>query len=304
VVNKAGNTGISFQTIAGGFKGKYKSHTAQEVRFRLEQREAGSWTFYIDGVPVKPVSRPDGFVLVPFKAGEHDWQWSVTGLIPGIPQITGTVNSRGGCTVQWTKLPGATAYQLQLSIDNGIDWLSVNKEVMNTTATVQNLINDTKVHFRVMAKAAGGWGETSAPYPVYVTAKAPHCPEGLLLVKSDTGLIITWGQVLGTSHYKLYRRIKANNDTTWQLVYSGKDRAFKERHAQTALLYEYVVTAVNDNGESNKSTSRDTDPAGFMNWYPQPRNGFRRDTENHENGFPEFNPFIEDTMRVISYPLK
>ena len=304
VLNTSQPAGISFQSIPSGYKGKYKSNTAQQVRFRWEQPGTPAPVFYMDGIPVKTMPGDNGSIYILFKAGEHDWQWSANGLIPGKPQITGTVNSSQSCTVQWAAVPGATAYQVQLSKDNGARWQPVTPEIKDTQAVIKELVNDTKVHLRVIAKAAGGWGPASAAYPVYVAAGAPHHPEGLQVSIQDKTTQLTWGQVLGTAHYKLYRRIKGAGDTNWQLVYKGKERQYADRINHSGPLFEYAVTAVNGNGESKKSTAVNTDPASILNWYPTPRSKFRRDTESHENGFPEFNPFLEDTMRVITYPSK
>ncbi|WP_343307048.1 fibronectin type III domain-containing protein [Chitinophaga niabensis] len=282
----AGNTGIGFERIKDGFSGTCQSAVSQEVRFYMEN--AGTFTFYLDGLPVKTRRDADGSFTVHFPDGIHQWQFSASGSVPGKPVILGTVNKSGGCEAEWTKVPGASEYQLQLSKDNGSTWQSVR--------TVAGLRNGIKIHLRVMAKGAGGWGEPSAAYPVYITEKVPHCPEGLMVERDST---ISWGQVLGAGYYRLYRRIKG--DTTWQLIYSGKERSFTDKENRVC---EYAVTAVNGNGESNRSISCDTDPADFLNWYPDPFGPFRRDTENHENGFPEYNPFTEDKMPVLRYPGK
>lgn len=295
--------GISFQTITGGFQGKYKSMMAQTIRFLLEQPGNAALIFYIDGVAVKPAVTADGFVQVTFAAGEHDWQWTSQGWIPRAPAIMGTINSNGACIVEWKPVPGATAYQVQLSGDNEQHWHTVIATLNTTRADIPGLTNDTKVHLCVLAKGTGGWGPASAAYPVYVTAHAPHHPEGLLVTKAGETFQLSWGQVLGVDHYKLYRRARGARDTTWQLVYNGKEHRYTDRLLHKGVM-EYTVTAVNGNGESRYGPPCNTDPASILNWYPQSYGKFRRDTESHENGFPEFNPFIEDTMRVITYPSK
>ncbi len=78
--------------------------------------------------------------------------------------------------------------------------------------------------------------------------------------------------------------------------------SFKDQKPATGVIYQYVVTALNGNGESKYSTIADTDPLSFLNWEPKGGEGFRRDTESHENGFLEFNPFIEDQTPVLIYP--
>ncbi len=62
------------------------------------------------------------------------------------------------------------------------------------------------------------------------------------------------------------------------------------------------VTAVSDNGESVPSTLGDTDPARLIHWDPKPGEGFRRDTRSHENGYPEYNHWVEERMPILAYP--
>lgn len=266
------NAGISFETIDGGYQGKIQAATAVEILFK-----GGSGQFYIDGLPVSKGTQ----LTIQCAAGEHSWQWSTTPLIPGTPAITTTNNKIGGFTVSYTPVPGANGYEIL-----------VNDKIMlttkSTTATINNLPNNTKVFCRVRAIN----GKLSAAYPVYISNTTPHRPEGLQFINGA----LQWGQVLGAGSYKLYRK----NNINWKLIYSGAARMF----TPTKGVYEYAVTAVNQNGESDKSVACTTDPKNFLNWYPPSFGGFRRITQNFENGFSEYNPFVEDKKPVLKYPIR
>ncbi|GEP97534.1 hypothetical protein CCY01nite_37940 [Chitinophaga cymbidii] len=296
--------GISFEQTPAGYRGTFQSDKPQCVTF--SQKEIKGLVFYIDGMPHRGTA-------ICFPAGKHDWQWTNAGVIPQRPEITGTITRSRGCDVSWNNIPGATSYQLQLSHDNGGSWTTVKDNIRTATTTLTNLNDNTKIHLRVIAKGAGGSSEPSAAYPVYVNARTPHAPEGLVLQqttapggltpvvpKAPAAVTLTWGKVLGAKTYKLYRRKKGT--TTWQLIYTGANRSFTDAAIKPAIIREYAVTAVNGNGESSKSTTVDTDPQSFLNQEPHTGEGFRRDTENHENGFPEFNPIIEDKMPILRYP--
>lgn len=270
LITLQGNAGISFETIDGGYKGKCQAATAVQVIFK-----GGAGQFYVDGIPV---SKGD-HLTIEFPKGEHSWQWSTTAVIPGAPRILGTNNKNGGFTVHYTSVPGATGYEILVN-DRTVLTTS------DTTATINNLSNNSKVYCRVKAINGG----LSAAYPVYVSNAAPHYPEGLQFSNGK----LHWGQVLGAGSYNLYRKNKNN----WELIWSGAARSFPVAHA----VHEYAVAAVNENGESNKSVSCTTDPENFLNWYPPAFNGFRRITQNFENGFPEYNPFVEDKKPVLKYP--
>ena len=54
--------------------------------------------------------------------------------------------------------------------------------------------------------------------------------------------------------------------------------------------------------ESDKSIILSTDPDCFLNWDPVPGDKFRCDPESQENGYIEYNPFMEEKMKMLTYP--
>jgi hypothetical protein len=112
---------------------------------------------------------------------------------------------------------------------------------------------------------------------------------------------VSWGQLLGADQYGLYQRKKGVSG--YQKVYSGDQRNVSIRLSDSDI-YEFAVTAANDNGESDKSILVDTDPGRLINWYPIPGEVFRRDTESQENGYVEYNHWIEQEMPVLQYPFQ
>ncbi len=97
-----------------------------------------------------------------------------------------------------------------------------------------------------------------------------------------------------------YRRRKG--ESNFQRIYRGPKRRFVDAGTAEPLIYEYQVTAVSDNGESAPCPLRDTDPSRLIHWDPRPGEGFRRDTQSHENGYPEYNHWIEEQMPILRYP--
>ncbi len=222
-----------------------------------------------------------------------------------MPNITGTVVKNQGVILNWKAVAGAQNYQVQLSKDGGEQWEVVKDDLKANTVTLSSLTNDTKIHLRVLAKGQVYHSIPSTAYPVYVTAEVPHAPEGLLLKMDAATIKLSWGSILGAGSYRLYRKTKnPKGKSTFVKIYEGILTSFEDEKPIAGLSYEYVVTAINGNGESKFSTITDTDPSSFLNWEPKNGEGFRRDTEDHENGFLEFNPFIEDQKSVLQYPIK
>jgi hypothetical protein len=163
---------------------------------------------------------------------------------------------------------------------------------------VSGLINGTKVHVRVAAAGEREGGPPSRPYPVYVTADVPPCPDGLLLCRADAGILAGWGEVLGAHEYRLYRHLPG--DAEFTPVAIGVERQYLDKEAVDPA--EYRVTAVNGNGESLPSPVRDTARGGVIDWDPRPDEVFRRATQSYEIGYDEVDPWIEQDMPTLSYP--
>ena len=290
---------VAFETTAAGFNGIFQSRKAETLTFTFAKTDA---VFYLDGIAQKAAA---GRLQVLMPEGKHNWQWSKNGVKPQTPTITGTLVKSNAVTLQWNAVAGAVGYEVQLSTDGGITWTTMKDAVKTNSATITELTNGSKIHLRVLAK---GQAENSAPsndYPVYVTNAIPHAPEGLLLDLTTGKTKLSWGTVLGAGTYKLYRRVKSlKAKTVFTKVYEGPLTSFEDQKPAVGVIYEYAVTAVNGNGDSKFSTITDTDPTRFTNWEPKGGEGFRRDTEDHENGFLEFNPFIEDQKPVLTYPVK
>ena len=258
-------------------------------------------TFYLNGKKLQANS--NSLVSIELAPGNYNWQWNFTGLIPTTTTILTTVIENNGCEIEWKKSEGAIAYRLETSKNNGTSWEAFESEIQGTKLTLKNLVNGTKLHVRVLVKGTGGWSVPSDDYPLYVTNKPPHAPEGLLVTSSNGEAEIMWGEILGAGTYKLYRNKKQEGSQKAQIIYSGKGRSFNDVLPDSNEIYEYQITAENKNGTSEKSTISDTDPSRLINWYPKPGEIFRRDTRNHENGYDEYNPFIEEAMPVLHYPL-
>jgi len=130
---------------------------------------------------------------------------------------------------------------------------------------------------------------------VYVTDQPPEHPDGLMLKLGHDRVELSWGQVLGVTEYRLYRRRCGGQ--AFERIYSGLDTTFVDGgaigvvpHAELpgsednclyeGVVYEYAVCAVNGNGESKKSEIRDTNPTSWLNWLPNINEVFfRRDSE-------------------------
>ena len=202
----------------------------------------------------------------------------------------------------------ATQYRLDLSQDGGTTWTKVGVQ-NQPEIQLSGVPNGKKVHVRAVALNSMHESLPGPDYPVYVTNQAPPCPDGLQVSLADGAATVTWGEVLGTSEYRLYVRSKGKKD--FRPLYRGGDRVFVDKRAgikacdsvpkkssDTAPgdIFEYTIAAANGNGESLMSHTADTDPASWRNWDPRPGEHFRRvysfaaDTPLSSSVFPRYYP--------------
>jgi hypothetical protein len=209
------------------------------------------------------------------------------------PAIERTENSTGGATVFFTPVSGATSYRVEVSMDNAVSWQTA-ASADAPPVRLANLENGRKVHLRLIALNGNRESEPSSVYPLYVSAVAPEPPDGLDLNLGTNRVQLIWGEVLGVTEYRLYRRECGSEH--WKKIWHGLDRSYADTSAKgvipntelpgsldnlpyTGTVYEYAVAAVNGSGEGAKSTVRNTDPTAWLNWLPKTPLRFKRQSE-------------------------
>jgi hypothetical protein len=246
--------------------------------------------FYLDGIEQKIVEQSN-LIKIEMPSGYHHWQFTSGKPVPMAPTIVRTENSYGSANLFFNTVAGATGYRVELSMDGGTTWKYIG-DTQTSPYLIKGLKNGEKIHARVIAFNEQHKSEPANEYPIYVSDSVPNTPDGLRIESLKDATSLTWGEVLGASEYRLYRRRKGEEKYT--LVYKGLDRSFRDRalgvipsfeipgeegtvkHYKGAYtIYEYVVSAVNGNGESKPSLISDTDPASWRNWEPVPNERFR-----------------------------
>jgi hypothetical protein len=293
--------GMSLKNTPAGFSGIVQIRKETGVQFTLDQAPKGL-VFYLDGkeVSLNPEGTNKFSMKVP--AGKHAWQWTSNGVIPSAPQIKRTLNGATWSELDWAPVQGATSYSVLKSTNGGADWSNITDAVQGTHYKITGLTDGKKVHVRILAKGKGGVSAPSDDYPIYPTSAKPHSPEGLIAVKTGNEVNLSWGQVLGAEQYVLYQHVKGSAES--KKIYSGTERVTNVKLAVDQKIYEFSVTATNGNGESAKSSIADTDESRSINWYPIPGEIFRRDPESQENGYDEYNHWIEQQLPILKYPFQ
>jgi hypothetical protein len=181
----------------------------------------------------------------------------------------------------------ATRYRLELSKDNGATWSNIASQ-NEPAIEVSGLAHEEKVHVRAVALNSAHESSPGPEYPLYITRNPPPPPDGLRCELHAGFAVISWGEILGATEYRLYARLAGEDE--FHLLYRGTDRTFEDRRPgiqpsnvfpetpviPAADLIEYCVTALNGNGEGARSRVADTNPASWRNWDPRAGEAFRR----------------------------
>jgi hypothetical protein len=279
--------------VAGGIHGVFHTQQPTTLTLTLPAGKAQGVVLYVDGARAEQTRSGDSLTM-PMQPGRHAWELTAGAPTPLGPTVVRTSNARGQAQVYFQTVSGAVTYRAELSADGGATWkpAAASKE---SPVVVAGLHAGTKVHVRVLAVNADGLAVAGDEYPIYATDHAPDTPDGLALATAADTVHASWGAVLGAAEYRLYRRVLG--EPQWTLVYHGLERVFDDSakgvtppvympgRADNALrtesgpVYEYAVAAVDALGESAKSVSANTDPTGWLAWWPQgvPRQ-FKRQT--------------------------
>ncbi len=247
----------------------------------------GKSAFYVDGA-AQNARREQDAIVIDLAARQHHWELTDQLPVPLAPVVLRTENHAGGARVLLAEVASATRYSLELSKDFGVTWTALPQQAQ-LTIELSGLANGQKVHVRGVAMNALHASQPGSEYPIYVTDRAPAPPDGLHVDLSDGAATVTWGEVLGVTEYRLFRRVVG--DSEFQLLYHGLERNYLDKRPgirscnstpgeigsdSRPLITQYYVTASNGNGESARSRIADTNPASWRNWDPRPGEPFRR----------------------------
>jgi hypothetical protein len=288
--------GVGGSIVAGQApSGEYHAPRPSSVRIAMASL-SDKTTFYVDG-EARTARRESGTLVIDLLAGSHHWELTDTLPVPIAPHVVRTENNAGGARVVIAPVASATQYRLELSQDNGATWSKISMQ-NQPQIELSGISDGQKVHVRAVALNSMHESPPGPEYPVYVTNQAPIYPDGLHVDLTGGAATVTWGEVLGTSEYRLYVRSKGEKE--FRPLYRGRDRVFVDKRtdieacnpipgksirAMHGEIFEYAIAAANGNGESAMSRIADTDPASWRNWDPRPGERFRR-VYNYAPGSP------------------
>ncbi|MEP6793542.1 MAG: fibronectin type III domain-containing protein [Saprospiraceae bacterium] len=207
--------------------------------------------------------------------------------------ITTTNITDSTATFNWSAVPGAQSYAVQIRLTNGI-WSNLpGSPFTSTTATAHNLIPNTAYQWHVKTNCSGGQSSNWSAYILFSTGGLSSCDAPAMLSTTNitqTSARLNWSPVSGAVSYSIQYRL-ANG--TWYYLSGGPwtVTSLQLGGFQSGATYEWRVRSNCPNGmysdwsypESfttltsyncgipiNTSTTNITDSTATFNWSAVP----------------------------------
>ncbi|MFS1517189.1 hypothetical protein V1503_12100 [Bacillus sp. SCS-151] len=189
-------------------------------------------------------------------SGESEYSLEVSGipstLIPTIPVGINTVNGDGEVTVSWGEVTNATTYNVYRSTTIGGPYILVAQDVNETSYIDVDVTNDTTYYYVVTAvneHGESGYSEEISGTPGVLV---PSAPVGISIVNGDGEVTVSWGEVTNATTYNVYRSTTIDGPYI-SVAQNVNETNYIDVDVTNNTTYYYVVTAVNEQGESEYS---------------------------------------------------
>ncbi|WP_420110562.1 hypothetical protein [Pseudactinotalea sp.] len=286
-----GDAGIDITTGEGGQVSGWLAVAGLQAHVTVSFA-AGQGRLYVDGVARSPEGQ-DGRASVELDLERGRYRWEITGTdpTPARPVIGTVVRRSDGYEIAVEQLASVTGYEV-VDHDGGC----VLGAAPGPRITIPVPTSTRAV--RVIARAGTAASEPSDPYPLPARPGAPPPPDGVVLHRGGNGHTVTWGSVLGAARY----RVVSRGGTTDEWIMLLETESTTARIGPLQPEVEIAVVTIDGVGESRPSAPAsarqfDSDVARALETAV-----FTRATESHECGYPEYDPWVEDKLPVLTYP--
>lgn len=169
------------------------------------------------------------------------------------PVVTSVSNGDGYTCFKWQGPADADGYRVyKKSADGG--WRLVTKTSGKAVCIVdRNVKSGDECTYTVQAVKNGVISGYDAQGKTGIYVSKPKINE---LFNAKDGLYLSWSRVTGASYYMVYRRDTVN--TSWKLVYTGKNTYLQDSRVANGVYFAYTVRAVSELGNYSACDSKGT----------------------------------------------
>jgi fibronectin type 3 domain-containing protein len=188
---------------------------------------------------------------------------------PPTPQVpnapTGLTAKAGDSSVAltWNTASGALSYNVYYGTASGVTKSSgkVVSAGAAPTYTLTGLTNGTTYYFVVTAANQGGESAISAEVNAKPVSPIPLAPSGLTATAGPGQVALAWTASSGATSYNVYYATATGVTTAnGTKVAAGSGTTYTVTGLTGGTKYYFIVTAVNDSGESTASTEANATP--------------------------------------------
>lgn len=179
---------------------------------------------------------------------------------PTVPEIPTEVTAVGGseqATITWADVAGAASYNLYWSTTTGVSKTNGTKVVGINGPYVKTGLSPGTTYYFIVA-AVNSVGESAASNQATASTNAPplavpDAPTGVTLVGGANQVTIDWSAVSGATSYNIYWSTTSGVTPSATKI-TNATRPYVQSGLAASTAYYYIVTAVNDSGQSIAST--------------------------------------------------
>ncbi|MDD6195021.1 MAG: fibronectin type III domain-containing protein [Lachnospiraceae bacterium] len=158
-----------------------------------------------------------------------------------------TKASTGSATIQWSKVSGATGYQIYRATSSKGTYSLLNTVTSGSTVSYTNskLSAGRTYYYKVRAlRKVGSTNYMGSFSAVANGATAPSAPTGLSASTTSNAVTVKWKQVAGAGGYRVYYKTSANGAwTSLATVSGGSTVSYKHTGLKSGKTYYYMVRA-------------------------------------------------------------
>jgi PelA/Pel-15E family pectate lyase len=171
-------------------------------------------------------------------------------------------HGNGGVTIHWESVNGAESYQVLRSKQKGIGYEVIKNGVTETSYTDTGIPDGEKYYYVVSAKNDTAESANSQPIngTAVSTSGVPAIPNGMNATAGDGRAALTWSAVSGADSYTI-KRGEFNSGQYEVIAKNIHSTGYQDIGLTNGDTYDYVISAVNEQGESLGSEPISVTPA-------------------------------------------
>ena len=190
--------------------------------------------------------------------------------LPAAPQVHTVTAGDEEVYLDWDSAQGATSYNIyysdssDISTDNYTSLISTS----DTEITVTSLTNDTTYYFIVVGENEFGTG--GGNLTVYSATPnnniPPSTPTNLQTIAGNTEVYLSWDLVSSANSYRVYYSTSSSVSMfSYDIVQDTNTNNYTATNLTNDVTYYFIVTASNNNGESDSTSAVSATPTSDSN---------------------------------------